>query len=174
MRTAFLSIGLIAVWGVLALAGDRRQIEINRNSFAAIAYSPSTGKYAYAADLRSRKAAEKEALEKCGAPDATVACWVNNGFCVIALGKDKSCWGAGWSYGAGASNDAAKDYAIDDCKKRTTDVHAALALSSDGQYVWDYRDGMTVIDKNGNVFDGYGNPILPKPSPSASATAGKK
>jgi hypothetical protein len=174
MRAAFLAIALVIVFVAFAPAQKNRTIEISGNSFAAIAYSPSTGKYAYACDLRSRKAAEKEAVEKCGAPDATVACWVNKGFCALALGEDKSCWGVGWSYGGGSSNDAAKDYALDDCRKRTTGVHIAVVLSSDGQYIWDRRDNMTVIDKNGNVFDGYGRPITPSPSPSGSASPEKK
>ena len=174
MRAAFLPIALAVVFAAIAPAQKNRTIEISGNSFAAIAYSPSTGKYACAYDRRSRKVAEKEAVEKCGAPDATVACWVNKGFCALALGKDKSCWGVGWSYGGGSGNDAAKDYALDDCKARTTGVYIALCLSSDGQYVWDHRDNTTIIDKNGNIFDGYGRPITPSPSPSASAAAEKK
>lgn len=173
MRTAFLAIAVAGVFAAIAPA-QNRTIEISANSYAAIAYSPSTGKYACAYDLRSRKAAEKEAIAKCDAPDATVAGWVNRGFCALALGEDKSCWGVGWSYGGGSSNDAAKDYALDDCKKRTTGVYIAVALSSDGQYVYDRRDNMTIIDRNGNVFDGYGNRITPKPSPSASASPEKK
>jgi hypothetical protein len=44
----------------------------------------------------------------------------------------------GWSYGSGSSNDTAKDYALDDCKTRTTGVYIAVCLSSDGQYIWDH------------------------------------
>src|SRR3981189_1137450 len=101
-------------------AGDDHSIEIGHNSYAAIAYSPATGKYAYAYDCRSRAAAEKAALEKCGADDATIACWINHGFCALALGSDKSCWGAGWEYGNGANNQRAKEKALDDCRNRTT------------------------------------------------------
>jgi hypothetical protein len=169
------AITLVAAANVVAaIAADNRTIEISGDSYAAIAYSPSTGKFAYAYDLRSRSAAEKAALEKCAAPDATIACWVNKGFCALALGQDKSCWGVGWRYGNGASNTAAKNLALEDCRNRTTGVYIAVALSSDGQYLWDYRDNTTTIDKDGTVRDGYGNIITPKPGPGASATATEK
>jgi len=168
MKTALVWVAFAGLCATLVQA-----IDVSSNSYAAIAYSPSTGKYAYAYNLRSRKAAEKAALEKCDAPDATVACWVNRGFAALALGADKSCWGSGWKYGDSANNVDAKNMALEDCRHRTTGVYIALCLSSDGQYLWDHRDNTTVIDKNGNVFDGYGRPIIPSPSPSASATAEK-
>ena len=145
-------------------------VEINPHSFAAIAYSPGTGKYAYAYDHRSRKAAEKAALEKCGADDATIACWVNKGFCALALGDDKSCWGSGWNYGGGANNQRAKEKAMADCKERTTGAYIAVMLSSDGQYIWDRKDhvDVTVTDKNGNV---YHNGELVTPSSKATPAA---
>jgi hypothetical protein len=169
MRTVYLAIALIGF--SIAPAGA---ISVSSNSYAAIAYSPSTGKFAYSYDRRSRKEAEKEALEKCGAPDATIACWVNRGYAALALGKDKSCWGSGWKYGDNASNEDAKDMAMKDCQKRTSDVYIAVCLSSDGQHLWDHRDHTTIIDKNGNITDGYGRPILPTPSPSGSAGLEKK
>jgi hypothetical protein len=169
MRTLLRAFALMVLLTVFAQA-----IDVSSDSYAAIAYSPSTGKYAYSYDRRSRKAAEKEALEKCGAADATIACWVNRGFAALALGADKSCWGSGWKYGDGANSKQAENTALEDCRNRTTAVYVAVCLSSDGQYLWDHRDNTTVIDKNGNVFDGYGRPITPSPSPSASAAAGKQ
>jgi len=74
-------------------AGENRSIAISSDSFAAIAYSPDTGKYGYAYDRRSRSAAEDGAMRDCGADDARIACWINKGFCALALGNDKSCWG---------------------------------------------------------------------------------
>ena len=111
-------VGLLAVSLFAPATGTAEgdhSIEISHNSYAAIAYSPATGKYAYASDYGSRKAAEKAALEKCGADDATIACWINHGFCALALGSDKSCWGAGWEYGNGANNLRAKEKAMKDC-----------------------------------------------------------
>ena len=166
MRTFFLGVALTGLFATFAQA-----IDVSSNSYAAIAYSPSTGKFAYAYDLRSRSAAEKAALEKCGAPDATIACWINRGFAALALGSDKSCWGSGWKYGDAANTSDAKNMALEDCRKRTSGVYIAVCLSSDGQYLWDIRDNTKTIDKNGTIRDGYGNIITPKPGPGASATA---
>ena len=119
MKTALLPvIALLAaasVFAAIARASDST-IEIDGRSYAAIAYSPATGKYGYAYDHRSRSAAEKAALEKCGAEDARIACWVNRGFCALALGDDKTCWGVGWQYGGGSSNTDAKKTALKECE----------------------------------------------------------
>lgn len=172
MRAAFLAIALSGVFTVLVQAGENKTISISGDSFAAIAYSPTTGKYAYVYDRRSQAAAEREALEKCG-EGAESACWVNKGFCALALGSDKTCWGIGYSYGSGASTDKAKSDALADCRTRTKGAHIAVVLSSDGQHIWDQKDHTTVIDKNGNVYDGHGKLISPggataAPAPKAS------
>jgi hypothetical protein len=152
--------------GILASPG----IDVNTRSCAAIAYSPSTGKYEYACDLRSQSAAEKAAVEKLGEPDAKIAGWVKFGFVALALGTDKSCWGAGWTYGHGATDQKAGNTALEDCRKRTTGAYVALIVSSDGQYVWDHRDHITITDKDGNVYDGRGNPISPTPGGNGTSS----
>ena len=60
----------------------------------------------------SRSSAERAALKKCDADDARIVCWVNNGFCALAVSEDGSGWGTGWSYGDGATNRYA-EYAVD-------------------------------------------------------------
>jgi hypothetical protein len=167
VRTAFLAIALSGVFATFVQAQEHETLEISRSSYAAIAYSPATGKYAYACDYRSRSGAETAALKKCGADDAQIACWVNWGFCALALGNDKSCWGVGWEYGGGSNNRRADAKAIEDCKTRTTGVHTAVIVSSDGQYVWDYKDHVTIIDKNGNVYRG-GDLVTPAPKATSS------
>jgi hypothetical protein len=174
MKNVHLVIALLAAASLPAAfvgAGENRSITISSDSYAAIAYSPTTGKYAYAYDRRSQAAAEREALEKCG-EGAESACWVNRGFCALALGSDKSFWGIGYSYGNGANTDKAKNEALADCRNRTTGVHIAVVLSSDGQHLWDEKDHITIIDKNGNIFDGHGNRLTPTPSPRASSSPG--
>lgn len=155
------------VFSALACAQDRT-IDFTGSSYAAIAYSPATGKFGYSYNLRSRAAADKVALEKCAAEDARIVTWVSKGFVALALGTDKSCWGVGWSYGNGSSNTAAKENALNDCQKRTSGAHVALALSSDGQYIWDALDHTIVLDKEDNIRDGRGNLITPTPAPGAS------
>jgi len=110
---------------------------INPERFAAIAYSPSTGKYGYSYNYRSRSAAERMALEHLPQPDARIVCWVQAGFCALALGDDKSEWGVGYSYGRGARTEDARAAAVEECGKRTTHPHLAVLVLSDGQVVWD-------------------------------------
>jgi hypothetical protein len=129
----------------LADTAEGRGITLNDNAFAAIAFSPSTGKYGLAYDRTSRMSAENDALADCGAQDALIACWVLKGFCALALGSDKTSWGAGWSHGSGSSTDKARQFALDNCRKRTTGAHIEVYLSSDGQVVWKRS-----LDEQGN------------------------
>lgn len=124
------------VWPGFNGMATAREISIAENSVAAIAYSPATGKYGIAFNCRDKASAEKNAIADCGAEDAKLACWVKKGFCALALGADKSSWGAGWSYGKGCSAPAARQLALDNCRKKTTGAHIETYLSSDGQLVW--------------------------------------
>ena len=74
VRTAFIAFAVSNMFAAFVQGQADRTIEISGNSFAAIAYSPATGKYGYVTDERSRAAAEKGALEKCGAEDVRIAC----------------------------------------------------------------------------------------------------
>ena len=95
----------LAGLGLLGLPGEARSdiIVDDDYMYAAIAYSPATGKYGYSWNCDTRGEAEQRALNACKADDARIVCWVNNGFCALALGDDKSRWGVGWSWGDGAS-----------------------------------------------------------------------
>lgn len=105
-------------------------IDISGNRYAAIAYSPETGKWGYAHNYGSRSSAERAALAKCKAPDARIVTWVLKGFCALAVGDDQSCWGVGWSYGDGASNVDAKRRALAECNKRTTNARIVVCVCS--------------------------------------------
>lgn len=135
IRCAVVLLVLVS-WCAPIAEADRVHIRISRDSYAAIAYSPATGRYAYAYNYRSRPGAQNEALRRCGAEDALIACWVNEGVCALALGDDKTCWGAGWCYGSGTDLDA-KERALAQCRGTgTTGCHIVLCLSSDGQYMY--------------------------------------
>src|SRR4051812_10555301 len=120
---------------------------INPERFAAIAYSPSTGKYGYSYNYRSRSAAESAALEHLPQPDARIVCWVQAGFCALAKGDDKSEWGVGYSYGKGARTEDAREAAVEECGKRTTHPYLAVLLLSDGQLVWDHAPDAPAAQK---------------------------
>jgi hypothetical protein len=120
-------------------------ITIRSGSYAAIAYSPSTGKYRYAHNYNSRRAAEDAAVTALGADDAKIVCWTSEGFCALALGDDKSAYGVGWRFGAGASNTDAMKEALKNCNARTTNARVVVCLSTDGRYV--YRPEVKAVKK---------------------------
>jgi hypothetical protein len=131
----FVAVALAALAGMFARVAAADEIEVDPDSFAAIAYSPSTGEFRYAYNYEDRGSAEQAALKTSTAKDARIVCWVNEGFCALALGDDKSAWGTGYQFGNGANTNAAKATALAECKKRTTGAHIVVCLSSDGQYI---------------------------------------
>ena len=64
------------------------------------------------------------------ADDARIVTWVNNGFCALAVGDDKSAWGVGWSWGGGATNIEARDRALGQCRQRTAGARIVLCVCS--------------------------------------------
>lgn len=118
-----------------AVRAADKWITVSRYSYAAIAYSPTTGAYRYAYNYGSRQAAENAALKAMNDKDARIVCWVNQGFCVLALGDDKSTWGVGWKHGHGANFLDAQMTALEECRKRTTGARIMIGISSDGQII---------------------------------------
>jgi len=135
-------------------------ISIPRGTYAAIAYSPSTGNVCYSYNMPGRAEAEKDALSRCSDQDAEIVCWVEKGFCALALGSDKASWGGGASYGNGASTDAAKDAALAKYGDKTTGSHVEVYLSSDGQVLWEQAKHSLIIRNTGEVILN-GDVILP-------------
>jgi serine/threonine-protein kinase len=125
---------LIATAGLVPRLA-RADIEIDEDSYGAIAYSPSTGEMHFSYNYGDRASAEQAALEIFKAKDAQIVCWVNNGFAALALGDDMSAWGVGYVFGDGISTRDAKDTALEECGKRTTNPHVVLCISSDGQFI---------------------------------------
>jgi hypothetical protein len=110
-----------------ARAGDT---VTGNDTYAAIAYSPETGKYGYGHGYGNRWAAERAALKECKAADARIVTWVHDGFCALALGDDQSCWGVGWTFNDGATNTEAKQSALQECRARTTNARIVLCICS--------------------------------------------
>ena len=104
----------------------------NDDTYAAIAYSPATGKYGYANDCYSREIAERTALRYCVADDARIVGWVCNGFVALAVGKVEAdgAWGTGISNDARASNTTAKSRALAACKQRDATAKIKLCVCS--------------------------------------------
>ncbi len=108
------------------------------DTYAAIAYSPKTGKYGYAYGQSTRDMAEGIAKRRCKAADAKVVTWVHNGWCALAIGENGT-YGVGWSYGNGATNRDAKLNALDECQKRSKKARLLLCVCS--------------IDRQPEIFD---------------------
>ncbi|HEX3150365.1 MAG TPA: DUF4189 domain-containing protein [Gemmataceae bacterium] len=87
-----------------------------RADFAAIAYSPSTGSWGYAAGYGSRSDAEVIAKSRCQGADARPVVWVQNGWAALAIG-DNGVRGWGWS---GSSLAEAKKLAIQNAGANAT------------------------------------------------------
>ncbi len=175
MRFAHVLAAAVLVSPLGAFGGFLRAdtIEIDPDSFAAIAYCPSTGEFHYAYGYDDRWSAQKAAMDRCKAKDARIVCWVNEGFCALALGDDNA-WGVGYSYGGGSNNTEAMNNALEECKKRTTGAHVVVCLSSDGQYIHkpEPRPAVKQSEPKADTPAGATPPPAekPKPSPQPSTT----
>ena len=108
-RRLFLTLALVFIASVLAPAQATAA-----DLYAAIAYSPSTGKYGYAYGKGSRAAAENAARAYARAGDARIAIWCKNAWCALALSNPSGAWGAAW----GNSKAEASNAALRNCPSR--------------------------------------------------------
>lgn len=97
------------------------------DTYAAIAYSKSTGKYGYSYNWSSLAVAKLEALAQCDADDAQVKIWSRNFWAALAIGDDG---GLGWAWGD--TKDDARSDAVDECKKHTKSDHIKVILVYSG------------------------------------------
>ena len=121
-----LGVALLLAASVAALApspGLNPRIDDN-GSFAAIAFSPQTGRWGVGDSLPGRGAAETEALGRCDARDAKVVVWVRNGYAALALGDARG------AYGWGFANDpeTACAIALRECAKHTGNCYVAACV----------------------------------------------
>jgi hypothetical protein len=133
MKTLLASFAL----SLLALAGFSSSaradvVTIDSDSYAAVAYSPKTGKYGYAWGCGSRGSAERAALSECKEDDAKIVGWVNAGFLVLVIADDNA-YGCGYSYGDGATNTDAHKSAVKELRKHSdVKVKVIVVLCSSG------------------------------------------
>ena len=108
---------VFAIGPALHAAGD---------SYAALAYSPSTGRWGYGNGYPTRAQATTRALAECGQSDA-VTKWCKNAWIALAL-SDKSPGGYGWAWATTAS--AARSRALRECRARNPDAHIVTCVSA--------------------------------------------
>ncbi|OAI46170.1 hypothetical protein AYO44_11790 [Planctomycetaceae bacterium SCGC AG-212-F19] len=135
LRTLLVAVALptLSILGTVSNVRAQQVIVFDGDTYAAIAYSPSTGKYGYASNYGSRWSAQNAALRNCPVADAKIVTWVHNGFCALALGDDVSAWGIGYSYGDGATNTNAKQRALNECSKRSNGARIVVCVCSVGR-----------------------------------------
>jgi hypothetical protein len=92
----------------------------------AIAYSQSTGEWGWGTG--GGRSAPFNALKNCKAADAKVIAQKTDCWMALALGDDKTAYG--WGY-AGNRADA-ESFALEDCKKRTTNVKIVVSFCTNG------------------------------------------
>jgi Domain of unknown function (DUF4189) len=98
---------------------------IGGDSYFAIAYSPSTGRYGVSIAKASKSEAEVEAVSRCNALDAKAVASTKNACIALAVGKDKSAYGVGTA----ETEKDAQAMALEACKKKTTDCSIAVTLT---------------------------------------------
>jgi hypothetical protein len=96
------------------------------NTFAAIAYSPSTGKWGYAYDYSIASFARKDAIKNSKAEDAKVVVVAGNMWCALAIGDDKE----GYGVGTGGSADIAARLALRAAREKTTNCSVVICVHS--------------------------------------------
>ncbi len=100
--------------------------------FAAIAYSPSTGKIGYtAANARTKEDAQARAVKNNGAKDAKAFMWGNEWVAIAVSGDRRGVAG----FGPGATREVAERLALEQCRKLTHGgpCRIALAVHSGGE-----------------------------------------
>ena len=115
IRTALVALGVVLLPGA-ALA----------ELFAAIAFSPATGKSGTAWNYETQSLAETEAFAQCGVDDCGTVLWFNQ--CgAIAVGD-------GYGYGTGydLSLDAATTTALQYCDQYAANCQVTAAFCNDG------------------------------------------
>ena len=98
---------------------------VGGDSYFAIAYSTSTGRYGVSVAKASQTEADAEAVSRCDAKDAKTVATAKNACCSLALGKDKSVFGVGV---ADNEKEAAK-IALEQCEKKTTNCAVVVTLT---------------------------------------------
>jgi hypothetical protein len=86
------------------------------DNYAAIAYSPATGKYGYSYSHGTLASAQRDALARCGAADAQIVVWSRNSYCALAKGEDNA-YGAGH----GPTRAQAQAAALRECRKHASE-----------------------------------------------------
>jgi serine/threonine-protein kinase len=94
--------------------------------YAAIAYSPKTGKWGYGCNYKTKAEAIARAKSECGAKDARTN-WCKNAWIALAISDDsKGGWGSAW----GETREEAQAAARKECLARNPDARVIATVSA--------------------------------------------
>jgi serine/threonine-protein kinase len=108
---------VIGLGPALQAAGDR---------YAAVAYSPKTGRWGYGANYPTKSEAIARAKRECGRSDARTN-WCKNAWVALAISdQSPGGWGSSW----GETAEAARQGALRECLARNPDAHVVVCVSA--------------------------------------------
>ncbi len=102
------------------------------NFWAAIAYSPSTGKFGASCNWTADINASRLARERCNAPDARTVVMCSNGWCALALGEEWDKWGVGW----GEERQTAEKFALQNASERIRKPKVVFSINARQIRLW--------------------------------------
>jgi hypothetical protein len=96
------------------------------DSYAAVAYSPSTGRWGYGNGYPTKSQAISRALRECGRRDARTN-WCRNAWLALAISdRGRGGWGSGW----GPTPASARASASAQCRARNPDARVVVCVSA--------------------------------------------
>jgi Domain of unknown function (DUF4189) len=96
------------------------------DKFAAVAYSPKTGRWGYGCNYSTKAEAIARAKRECGSKDARTN-WCKNAWIALAISDDsKGGWGSAW----GNTREEAQAAARRECLARNPDARVIATVSA--------------------------------------------
>ncbi|MEN3370027.1 MAG: hypothetical protein V7609_2170 [Verrucomicrobiota bacterium] len=117
--------GILLIVMALAL-GLSPALQAAGDTYAAIAYSPSTGRYGYGNGYPTKSQAISRARRECGRSDARTN-WCRNAWIALAISNQSP---GGWGSSFGETPGIARSTAIAECLRRNPDAHVVVCVSS--------------------------------------------
>ena len=117
--------GILLIVFALALAAAPA-LQAAGDTYAAVAFSPSTGRWGYGNGYPTNSEAIARARRECGRSDSRTN-WCKNSWIALAVSnQSRGGWGSAW----GETAAAARSAAIAECVARNPDGHVVICVPS--------------------------------------------
>ncbi|MEY2488722.1 MAG: hypothetical protein QOC70_664 [Verrucomicrobiota bacterium] len=118
--------GILLVIIALALAAGPA-LHAAGDTYAAVAFSPSTGRWGYGNGYPTKAEAIARARRECGRHRDAKTNWCKNSWIALAVSNQSSGgWGSAW----GETEAAARAAAMAECLSRNPDAHVVICVPS--------------------------------------------